>query len=50
MMSYNIEKDKTLNKWIVWEEHPNYKIESYRANTKKECREYIETIKGENIC
>jgi hypothetical protein len=39
------EKDKTLNCWIVWETHKNYKIDRYRAKTRKECLRWIATIK-----
>ncbi len=47
MMSYNIEKDKIVNKWIVWEVHPNYSVESYRGNTKKECEVWLEELKND---
>lgn len=38
---YEIEKDKYLNCWIVWESHTNYKIDRLHSNTKKECKEWI---------
>lgn len=42
MTQYSIIKDKILNKWIIWETHPNYKFEVYRGRTKKECMKYYE--------
>lgn len=43
-MKYNIEKDKYLNKWIVWEVYENYSIDRLHAKTKKECKEWLKTI------
>lgn len=39
---YEIEKDKYLNCWIVWEVHTNYKIDKFQGKTKKECKEWLE--------
>lgn len=41
-MTYEIEKDKILACWVVWEVHRNYKVEVYRAKTKRECKKFIE--------
>lgn len=49
MINYKIEKSKTTNSWIIWEEledrrsfgcHP-----VYRGRTKKECKEVLLDIK-----
>lgn len=40
-----IEKDKILNCWIVWEVHRNYKVDRYHARTKRECKEWLHTTK-----
>lgn len=37
---YEIEKDKVLNTFIVWEVHHNYKIDRFRG-LKKECKEWV---------
>ena len=42
-MKFNIEKDKYLNTWIVWEVHTNYSIDRYHARTKKECKKWLST-------
>lgn len=39
-MIYEIEKDKTLKVYIVWEVHTNYKIDRYRG-LKRECVAWI---------
>lgn len=38
---YEMEKDKILNCWIVWEVHRNYKVEVFRSKLKKDCKEWI---------
>lgn len=40
-MTLEIEKDKYLNCWIVWECHQNYRVDIFHAKTKKECVEYV---------
>ena len=40
-MTLEIEKDKYINRWIVWECHKNYKIDRFHGKTKKECKEFI---------
>ena len=40
-MKYEIVKDTILKQWIVWEIHHNYKIDRYRAKTKKECKQWL---------
>lgn len=39
--NYQIEKDKILGCWVVWEVHPNYKVDSFHAKTKRECKEWV---------
>lgn len=41
---FKIEKDKTLNTYIVWEIHHNCLVESFRG-TKKECEKYLKNKK-----
>lgn len=41
-MKYEIEKDPYLNCYIVWEVHPNYKIDRYHAKLKKDCKKWVE--------
>lgn len=48
-MIFEIEKDKYLECWIVWECHKNYKIDRFQAKTKKECKEWIGS-KGKKKC
>ena len=43
-MKLEIEKDKILNCYIVWEIHTNYRIDRFRGK-KKECLAWIKTIK-----
>lgn len=38
---FEIEKDKILKCWIVWEVHKNIKFDRYHARTKKECKQWI---------
>ena len=40
MMKYEIEKDKILKCFIVWEVHRNYKVEVFRG-LKRECKQWI---------
>lgn len=42
-MKFNIEKDKYLNAWIVWEVHKNYSIDRYHGRTKRECKKWLST-------
>lgn len=39
-MKYEIEKDKVLECFIVWEVHTNYKIDRFQG-LKKECVAWI---------
>ena len=48
-MIFEIEKDKCLECWIVWEWHKNYKIDRFQAKTKKECKKWID-LKGNKKC
>lgn len=41
--TWEIKKDPYLNKWIIWEVHPNYKLDIYHATTKKDCIKWIKT-------
>ena len=45
MKRYEIEKDDILDCYIVWEVHRNYKIDRFRAETEKECEEWVERKK-----
>lgn len=42
MKNYSIEKDKILNCWIVWEIHPNYKVDIYHGRLKRDCKKWME--------
>lgn len=42
--NYEIEKDNILKYWIIWEVHPNYKVDVFHGNTKKECKEWLKNI------
>ena len=50
-MRYEIEKDKILNCYIVWEVHKNYRVHVFTPKSKKfkeqkrECKEWLETGK-----
>lgn len=44
-MKLEIEKDKYLNCWIVWECHRNYKIDRFHGKTKEECEKQLKKIK-----
>lgn len=49
MENYNIEKDKILNCWIVWEKHPNYSVDIYHGKLKRDCKQWLEgLINGHN--
>lgn len=37
-----IEKDKILNKWVVWLVNGSALLEIYRAKTKNECVGFLE--------
>lgn len=37
-----IEKDKILNKWVVWKIDGSLEIETFKAKTKKECIKFME--------
>lgn len=39
-MKYEIEKDAILKCFIVWEVHPNYRIDRFRG-LKRECKQWI---------
>ena len=38
---YEVVKDPYLNKFVVWEVHPNYKVEVYRHRLKWKCKDWI---------
>ena len=38
---YEIKKDPYLNKFVVWEVHPNYKVEVYRHRLKWMCNDWV---------
>lgn len=38
---YEIEKDKYLECWIVWEIHPNYKVDVHQDKTKEACKKWL---------
>lgn len=40
MRKYEIEYDTALEKFIVWEKYPNYRVQRY-AGTKKNCVSWI---------
>lgn len=40
-MKFEIEKDKTLKCFIVWEIHTNYRIDRFRG-LKRECKQWIQ--------
>lgn len=40
-----IEKDKILNKWVVWRIEGSLETEIYKASTKKECIEFMKRLK-----
>lgn len=42
MENYNIEKDKILNCWIVWEVHSNYMVDIYHGRLKRDCKQWLE--------
>lgn len=44
-MKYVIEKDNILNCYIVWEVYPNHKVDVFHGRTKRECKEWIKSIK-----
>lgn len=37
-----IEKDKILNRWVIWLVKGSLLLEIFRSKTKKECVEFIE--------
>ena len=41
---YQIEKDKVLKKYVVWEVHKNIKIEKFRGY-KYQCEEWVKNKK-----
>lgn len=47
MKNYEIEKDLTLEKYIVWEVYRNYRIERYRG-TKANCESFIKRKERKN--
>lgn len=40
MKRYKIEKDKYLNKWVVWELHRNYHV-ARKIGFKYQCEEWV---------
>lgn len=46
---FEIEKDNILNKYIVWECHDNYKVDVFKSNLKRDCKEWIKK-KGKKKC
>ena len=38
---YEVAKDPYLNKFVVWEVHPNYKVEVYRHRLKWMCNDWV---------
>ncbi len=38
-----IEKDNILKQWIVWKENKNSLFELFRAKTKRECKNWLES-------
>lgn len=38
---YEIEKDKILNCYIVWEIHRNYKVDRFKSTLKRDCKKWI---------
>ena len=43
-MKYEIEKDKILGCWIVWEVHNNYKVDVYKSRLKRDCKNWIKKV------
>ena len=39
-----IEKDKILNRWVVWKVDGSILKEIFRGNTKKECELFLERV------
>lgn len=44
-MKYEIEKDKYLNKWVVWFVVGSGKFDIYHGATKKECTKWVKEIR-----
>ena len=44
-MKYTITKDQYLNKYVVWENHKNYKVMLY-SGYKYQCESYLKYIVG----
>lgn len=42
MKKYEIEKDKILNCYIVWEVHKNYKVDVFKSKLKKDCKKWVD--------
>lgn len=36
-----IEKDKILNRWVIWKKEKAILIEIFRGNTKRDCLNFI---------
>ena len=47
-MKYEIEKDKVLNTYIVWEVHTNYKIDRFRGY-KYQCKSWVKKMGGISV-
>lgn len=45
MIKYSIKKDNILDKYIVWENHKNYKVMLY-AGYKYQCESYLKYVVG----
>jgi hypothetical protein len=41
-MKYEIEKDKILNCYVVWEVHHNYKVDVFKSKLKKDCKKWVD--------
>lgn len=41
MNNIRIEKDKILNKYIVWEVHRNYQLQLFISDRKYKCQAFI---------
>lgn len=47
MQKYSIEKDNIYKMWVVWEVYKNVKVEVFKANTKKECKQWLEELEND---
>lgn len=44
-MKYTITKDKYLDKYVLWENHKNYKVMLY-SGYKYQCESYLKYVVG----